>query len=243
MNNRDIRRYEMLVRVRAFGTAHASLFPATSRGGEAFATVAAAVAELSSSDVTRISSKTSEREGATTRAVARAALIESMDAIARTARAIAIDSPGVDDKFRVPRRVTDVALLNTARTFASDAQLLTQQFIDHNMPADFLEDLGNNRERLENVIGNSSAARGTGVVAKTQIGETLDTALTAVRRLDAIVLNTFRDDAATRALWDDTRRVAARHGRSAAPAVTTPATTPPVAAATGAPNGAQIAGV
>ena len=39
-------KYEMFVRVRDFGAAHAALFPEASKGGQAFARVLAAVAAL-----------------------------------------------------------------------------------------------------------------------------------------------------------------------------------------------------
>jgi hypothetical protein len=234
MNSDFIRRYEMLVRVRDFGAAHAKLFPASTRGGEAFATVAAAVEELSASAAARMSSKSSEREGAMSRSAAREALIADMSSIARTGRALAIDAPTLDAKFRVPRRANDVALLSTARTFARDAAPLKQEFIDHNMPADFLKRLASDIDQLEKAIGESTEARGTGVVAKTQIEQTLEAALTAVRRLDAIVANTLRDNAAEMALWETARRIEGRRSKNAAATETAPVIAGPAAAATAA---------
>src|SRR5689334_23190167 len=94
MNKDELRRYEMLVRVRDFGTAHEDIFPSSTLGGQAFAAVAAAVTELSQQSATQLSARGSTREGLTTKSVARAALRDDLDAIIRTARAIALDVPG-----------------------------------------------------------------------------------------------------------------------------------------------------
>ncbi len=91
MNARDIRRYEMLVRVRDFGSAQSDLFPASTLGGQAFATVAASVAAVSQhvaaalsghSSVARTSKAVAAREqdaGEETSAAARAAFETAMD--------------------------------------------------------------------------------------------------------------------------------------------------------------------
>ena len=100
MNGLDTRRYEMLVRVRDFGTAHPHLFPPSTLGDQAFATVAAVVTQLSEHAATQLSGRGTAREGTTSKAVAREALREDLDAIIRTARAVALDMPGTDDKFR-----------------------------------------------------------------------------------------------------------------------------------------------
>ena len=74
MNTMDIRRYEMLVRVRQFGTDHRELFPASSLAGKMFATVANSVGELSKQAASQVSGKSAAREGTSTKAVARSAL-------------------------------------------------------------------------------------------------------------------------------------------------------------------------
>jgi hypothetical protein len=46
MNNLEIRRYNMMVRVRDFGASQAADFPAATFGGQLFATLNAAITEL-----------------------------------------------------------------------------------------------------------------------------------------------------------------------------------------------------
>src|SRR5262249_24340431 len=119
MTRMEMRRYAMLARVRDFGQAHRDLFPESSVGGQAFATVAAAVAELSDHAVAKMSSA---REGIRAKTEARHGLIERLEAIARTAHAIAVDRPGFDDSFRLPRQHSDEALVTIARVFIQDAE-------------------------------------------------------------------------------------------------------------------------
>ena len=59
----------------------------------------------------------------------------------RTARGMALDTPGLDDKFRLPRSNAERAWLTAARTFHADALPLKDDFIAHEMPADFLDTL------------------------------------------------------------------------------------------------------
>lgn len=56
-----------------------------------------------------------------------------MKAWSATAHAIAIDNPGLEHKFRVPRGENDEILIAAARAFATDAVPLTAQFIAHEM--------------------------------------------------------------------------------------------------------------
>src|SRR5262245_19981241 len=95
MTGVDTRRYEMLVRVRDFGATFADRFPPSSLGGQAFATVKAAVDALSEHAASLMSGKGTAREGTTSKAVTREALRDDLEAIIRTARALALDTPGV----------------------------------------------------------------------------------------------------------------------------------------------------
>ena len=67
----ETRRYAMLARIRDFGEVHRDLFPESSEGGQAFATVAAAVTKLGTHTRSRM---TSTREGQRARVAARDAL-------------------------------------------------------------------------------------------------------------------------------------------------------------------------
>jgi len=63
--------------------------------------------------------KGSKLAGTATRAVAREALREDIEAIVHTARVIGETRPGFDDKFRRPRGDNDQAMLDLARGIAA----------------------------------------------------------------------------------------------------------------------------
>ena len=137
MNNSQLRRYEMLVRVRDFGDAHADLFVESSLVRQTFRTVTEAVEQLTAHTVAKLSSV----RGTPNKAMARAALTDHLAAIGHTARIIAANTPGLEEKFVLPDRPSDQVLLMTARVFAQDAEPIADRFIAHVMPQTFLADL------------------------------------------------------------------------------------------------------
>jgi hypothetical protein len=207
MNSFDTRRYEMLVRVRDFGAANATFFPPSTLGAKSFTAVGAAVAALSDHAAMHVSGRGSAREGTASKAVAREAIRDDLEAIVRTARAMALDTPGVDDKFRPPRSNGDQAILNAARAFARDAAPMAAAFHEHDMPADFLDDLQQDIDAFEEAIRDHEAGKDTHVAARAGIEAAIDEGLDAVRRLDAIVPNRLRNDPKALALWERARRV------------------------------------
>ena len=215
MNTVDTRRFEMLVRVREFGTIHADLFPASTLGGKAFAALTSAVADLTQHVSAQLSGIGSAREATTSKAVAREALRDDLDAIVRTVRVMALDDPGVAEKFTLPRSSGDHALLSTARQFASDAKPLAKEFIEHYMPKDFVTDLIEDISEFEQAMSDREAGRDIHTTAGAAIEGTMDAALDAVRRLDGLVPNRLRDDPTTLAAWDRARRVEYRARKKA----------------------------
>jgi hypothetical protein len=227
MNTIDIHRYRMLVRVRDFGAAHREFFPAAGTGGRLFAAIAKAVDQLSTYATTEACGEGAVREGARSKAAARQALWQALDAIRRTARAI--DTPGLGAKFRIPSARNDHELATAAGSFGRVAAPLKAQFLAHGMPKTFLADLRAALEAFERATQDRLAAREARAGAKAGIDMALEDALRALARLDAVVLNTLRDKPTLQTAWTSARRVAkvrANAGREPAPADATPATTP-----------------
>ena len=143
-----------------------------------------------------------------------------MEAISRTARAMAEDTPGIDDKFRMPRGNNDQVLLNAARAFAADATPLSAQFISHELPPDFLADLNTDIADLEAAILHQTSGVGGHISAGVAIDEAIDAGMVLVRKLDAIVRNRYADDPATLAEWTSASHTerAPRRSQPTAPA-------------------------
>jgi hypothetical protein len=241
MNALQSRRYEMLVRVRDFGDAHADLFPESSLARQTFSAVAKAVQQLNADTVSKLSSV----QGTTTKAKARAALIDRLEAISQTGRVIAEQTPGLEEKFVLPADPSDQALLMTARVFARDAEPFEDRFIEHVMPTTFLADLEEAIGRLERAIHDREAGKSERIAARAKIEAALTSGFAAVRALDAMVGNRLRDDPATLAMWKRDRRVSYPNRphtnveASAQASAATPAAAPP--ASSGVTAAAEVA--
>lgn len=232
MNNPNVHSYEMILRVADFGIQQAASFPPTSLGGQLFARVKAAATELSNHIAQQVSGRFSEQEGTVSKAVVRAALRELLERIRRTARSISETMPEVEAKFRLPRNSGDQELLGVARAVATDAIPLKNEFISYAMPPDFLEELGELIEEFRTALTTQQTGRSSRVAATAAIDDTLEEALSAVRRLHSIVHNTFADDVALLAAWTSARHVRREPRRKAGlvtPQVTTQPSTPPPA--------------
>lgn len=212
MNDAELRRYEMLIRVRDFGQTHSAAFPANTLGTELFTEIASVIAELSSHATAQVSSASSAKQGTSSRGLARTNLRESMEAISLTARAIALDMPTIADKFRMPHNASDQNMLATAKAFAGDAAALSAEFIRHEMPATFLADLNADIADFEQAISNQNQSRGGHVSSTVSVGSSLDKGMKAVRKLNAVVQNKFRGDRPTLAAWLSASHVE-RHAR------------------------------
>lgn len=201
MRDRDNRKLEMFNRVRDFGVEHAADFAPNSFGSQLLARIDQIVDELDNHGARQTSSRTSSKQGTTTRAQARADLRDTMEAINRTAKAMAHEVSGLDDKFRLPRGTNDQILLTSARAFATDAEQYQQQFIAREHTTDFLDDLNDDIHALEIAMRDQSSGRTHGAGAGADIDDTIDRGMVTVHEFDAVVRNKYRNNSGILAEW------------------------------------------
>ena len=202
----------MLVRVSTFGAEHAAAFPIDTVAARTFVEVQDAASQLEQHAVTQASVRSRDR--VYMKAAARTRLRESLRDISRTARALAIDAPGLRHMFRVPRTNGDHALLTAARAMARDATENAEGFIEHGLPATFVTDVDAAVAALEHATSEYESTKQAGAVASAGVDVVLARGRASVRRLDAIVANVCRDDPPMMAAWRLARRVE-RSGRTA----------------------------
>lgn len=201
------RRYDMLVRVRDFGTENAGDFPAGSVGAANFAAVGAAVGELDASGATQASGMSSGRQGTALKSNAREDVREGLRAINRTARALALDDAGLNEKFLMPRGDSDQKLIAAARSFVIDAEPIKNKFIEYGLNADFLAELEADIGDFERAVGDKNAATEEHVGATAAIDAQIENGMVAVRRLKAIVPNKYFGNPAKLAAWTSASHV------------------------------------
>lgn len=201
MTDTERRRYEMFLRVREHMASRAAEFPPTILAGELFARLSAVIDELDTHTTAQTSGRSSVLQTSTSKAAARDELRRDLDAISRTARVMANSIPGLEDKFRAPRKVSDQTLLATARAFAADALPLKTEFTRRGLPDNFLEDLNADIAEFEQAINEKIRKRGAQVAATAAIDNALERGINIVRELDAIMRNRLRTEHATLAAW------------------------------------------
>jgi hypothetical protein len=224
---RDIRRYEMLVRLKEFGVAHSDFFPASSPGGQLFAALTTAVEDLRSHVVTQATGERAARTGTSAKTAARETLRKALVVVSRTAQTIAVGTPGLADKFRRPRSDGDQQVLAAAKAIVEVATPLKDEFIAHNLPATFLEELTAAIGAFEQAIGGQAKARETRAGARAEIDKTIAAGLTTAKHLDTVVVNRLEGDAGLLAEWRSARhvaRVSARNPGREEPTPSAPAT-------------------
>jgi hypothetical protein len=202
MKETERRAYETFVRVGGFGETYSASFPEGSRGRELFAGLKEIIAELAGHAEAQASQRNASAHGTAGRDAARKSLRASVEAINRTARVLALSTPGLDKRFGLPRGNNDQALLTTARSFLADAGPYKAEFIRNEMPADFLETLAARIQGVEQSIAAQNRSHGARVTATSAIKDVVARGLTVQRQLDVIVRNKFAADPATLAAWE-----------------------------------------
>jgi hypothetical protein len=225
MKDTERRRLDMFIRVRQFGQEHAAQLPPTSFAGEQLNILNTAINALETHTQAQSSGKSTVRQSTSSKAAARDEVMRDLEAISRTARAMGMTMPGLGDKFRIPHKQSDQAVLAVARAAAADARDLKPEFIRRGMPADFLEDLFEDIDEMEAVIGRKAQGKGSHVAATAAIDTEIERGMDAVRELDAVVRNTFSSDIAALAAWESASHVERPPRRTTS--TTTPSPTPP----------------
>lgn len=203
----EVRRLEMFRRVRDFGVTHADSFAAGSIARQLFNSVQTALDQLEDAGATQSAAGNAARQSTAGKDVARVELREIMSAMSRTALAMSYETPGIEERFRLPRKDNDQELLNTARAFFAEAAPMKAEFIKYEMPPDFLETLSQKIDNFERAILGQITGTKTRIEARATIDAAIEQGMEAVRRLSPIVRNKFRDDPATLAAWESASHV------------------------------------
>ena len=136
MNNLDQRLLAAFQRVNEFGIAHGADFTPGGPAAKAFAFIATLVPKADTDASTQVAGKGEEQAGTGSRAAVRLALHSELASITATAHSIALNTPGFDNKFHLPRSGSDKALLASAMSFVTEGTPLIALFVACEMPAD-----------------------------------------------------------------------------------------------------------
>ena len=205
MRTDDLRKLQMFVRVREFGRFRREMFPAGSFAGKLFAAVGAAADVLEQQLSSNPGVRGTPREGTTSKAIARQALRRSLSTIVTLARALALDTPDIADKFKLPSTCGDDRLLVIARSFVSNSRPFAKLFIAHDMPSNFLTGLTEEIDAMAGAMAQGRLGREKARTTRGDIDATIDKGVRAVVKLNAAMRSRLHDDRTALASWDEAR--------------------------------------
>jgi hypothetical protein len=202
-----VNRVEMFGRVSNFGASYSDQFPEATVGGRMFAAVSKAQSRLEALAAAQASSERAVSGSTASKALAKAALLGTLEAMSRTADALSLDDPAIGAEFRLPRQPNSKTLLALARAILDRATPLAAQFVEHGMRPDFLKELEVHIQNFQHAAGERTISVKNRVDATAEIEENIVLGLQAVARLDAIVRNICANDAEALRRWDWASRV------------------------------------
>lgn len=219
MNDLEIRTLDTFKRVRNFDATRDGLFTAGTLARELLDDLAGCVNDIEAHAAAESSGRGAARQATAGKAASRAAILRDLTVIRRTARSMAVVIRGLDDKFRIPRKLNDRELLDTARAFLADAEPLKAEFLRREMPESVFQDLADNIAAFESALDAQYTGKGESTTAGVSIDAAFERGAEALRQLDPIVRNKLHDDPVALAAWASAKRTerAPRRANSGAP--------------------------
>ncbi len=191
----------MLGSVKSYSKRYPADFAAGSKAAELMAIALAGEAEATGSGTEQASGDGKTRAGTVTKAGLYDGLLEDLRAISGTAKSISSEMAGLDEKFRLPRSQAQSVLLTTARAFLKDATPLAANFIAYELAADFLTDLEDDIAAYDAAEDDQDDGLGKRVGATRTIAQALTDGCAAVRNLEPLMRNKYKNDPPKLAEW------------------------------------------
>lgn len=233
MNDRQRNQLNRLINVKQFCEDHNAAFTTTpARPGDAkFAEARTKIAALIPQITGQQAAQASGSYGQTTmnQAVERQELVDLLRTVNRTAAAVALDKnePGLMDRFRMPGITNDTLLVAAGEAFATAITELglAADFTAHGYEGDIVADLNTEAQDVRDAESSQGGALQEQGGATASLPGLLKQGADAVKCLDAIVKNRFRNDPATLGAWKIASHVVSTGGGGTPPPPTPP--TPP----------------
>ncbi|MBS0660393.1 MAG: hypothetical protein JSR82_19400 [Verrucomicrobia bacterium] len=223
MNNRETARFEAIQRVGQFGLEHAAdlkpavVLPMHERAQRLFQSLNAEktglIARLAAASTQQQTAHADFRGGATAKSVLRDAIMSDLRRINEAVASLAEErsQPELMHHFRMPWGEKDEVFATRATAFVEQSEPLRADLVSLGLPEDF-------HTLLATRVADFKAAdqaKATGLQSRVGAGEGLDAdlraGLAAVRQLNVILKNLYRDHPTRLAAW----RTAARVHRTA----------------------------
>src|SRR5262245_22906752 len=131
----ELNQFKKLGRMCDFGLANQERFQSGSPAAEALLLMTTTISSLKEHTASQASAENRMRELRNIKTSARSALQDAVGGLYRTARAIAAETLGFDEKFKMSVR-GEAKLLTAARSALQDAAPVVSVFVSHALPSD-----------------------------------------------------------------------------------------------------------
>lgn len=226
MNDNERAKLEAAIRMGEYGAQTPSHFPANSKAEQLLTALTTDVGELNAHAAAQASHRSSAREATTTKNAARKASLNDLKKIVLTAESMALDVPGIADKFRMPHGNNNQELLVTTRAAAMDAVPLKDEFITNGLQPDFLPHLGASIAAFEQALAAYNQSFEAQAASTAAFKARLKHVVKLMKQLDTLLRNQLADDVEKLTAWTTASRI--RKTRKSSPPSTPPPDTPPV---------------
>ena len=201
MLRRKVQTQRMVGRSFDFLSKYVGQFPEYSAAEVILNGLSRVVDTLAGYSCSHVAGSDSIRTSNTARAAARRKLKHQLELMDKTARALKLE------KFWMPRNRSVEALIKAGSNFADYAVEFEKEFVLQGLPAGFIGNLKNAVRDLDEAIHGQSSSLAGRIGALREFDKTLKEALSLLRRLDSLVLNTMADRPAVMAAWEIARRL------------------------------------
>lgn len=209
MKKRERVRYEMFIRVVQFILSLSGIFPAGSIVAVQLSVLQGVIAAINTLTGEQTTGFADARFGFNSKDTARENLREMLSEIARTARSMVYAFPGINLKFRMMWGDSDTKMLALGRSFLTEAPPYKAAFIEYGMDTysdeatntDFLTILQELVADFEQSLAAPGTAIDAHVEATAEIGAEIRKGMIAVRIMNGVIKNKFRNDVGKLAAW------------------------------------------
>lgn len=196
MNDRDSRTHQMLVRSREAFAQCLDDFVAGGAARQEYAALQADITKVEQTSAAHGTGRSDARQGTQTLNDAREAILADLLPIREAAKVM-----GIDDKFPYPPQANDEQLLETIDIYATNALPLKSQFIAHELPADFLEDLAADKAAFQAASADRMNAVGDHIAAREELDDTFADGVRRVRNLTSFMKIKYANNPGKLAEW------------------------------------------
>ena len=196
MNDTDRLTHQMLVRSRETFAQDLNDFSTTGAAHSLFGDLQAAIAAVEQKAAAYGTGRSDAKQGTQTRSFAREALLAELFAIREAAKVI-----DIEDKFPYPLRNNDEQLLQMADVYATNALPLMAQFITHELPSEFLDDLASDKASFQAAIARRFNAVGDHIAAREELDDALARGVEIVRKLTSLIKVRYANNPGKLAGW------------------------------------------